>query len=68
MWWGEVRALCSGIYRDVLVMVRTEIQKSDDLRGKRLMVGGGASSFQMAYILKKKGWVEGKDIGDHTRG
>ncbi len=59
---GELRALCGGISRSALLMVRPEIQKFDDLKGKRVMVGGGASSFQMTYRLKKKGWVKGKDI------
>ena len=60
--WGEVKALCSNETTWHFCMARPEIKELADLKGKKVMVGGGASNNQVTYLSKKLGWEVGKDI------
>lgn len=60
--WGEVKALCSNQTTLHFCMARPEIERLEDLRGKRVMVGGGASNNQLLYLAKKLGWEAGRDV------
>ena len=54
--WGDVKALCSNQTTWYFCSARSEITELKDLKGKRVMVGGGASNNQIAYLAKKLGW------------
>jgi putative riboflavin transport system substrate-binding protein len=60
--WGDVKALCSNQTTWYFCAARSEITELKDLKGKRVMVGGGASNNQIAYLAKKLGWEIGQDI------
>jgi len=60
--WGDVKALCSNQTTWHFCMARPEIKELSDLRGKKVMVGGGASNNQIRYLSKKLGWEVGKDV------
>jgi ABC-type nitrate/sulfonate/bicarbonate transport system substrate-binding protein len=60
--WGDVKALCSNQTTWHFCMARPEINDLSDLKGKKVMVGGGASNNQIRYLSKKLGWEVGKDV------
>ena len=60
--WGDVKALCSNQTTRHFCMARPEINELSDLKGKKVMVGGGASNNQITYLSKQLGWEIGKDI------
>jgi ABC-type nitrate/sulfonate/bicarbonate transport system substrate-binding protein len=60
--WGNVRALCSNQTTFHFCVARPEIKDLRDLKGKKVMVGGGASNNQILYLSKKMGWDPQKDI------
>jgi len=60
--WGDVKALCSNQTTRHFCTARAEIAELKDLKGQRVMVGGGASNNQITYLSKKLGWEIGKDI------
>ena len=60
--WGDVKALCSNQTTLYFCAARQEIAELNDLQGKRVMVGGGASNNQITYLSKKLGWILGSDI------
>ncbi|MGH7846905.1 MAG: ABC transporter substrate-binding protein [Candidatus Binatia bacterium] len=60
--WGEVKALCSNQTTLHFCMARQEIKELRDLKGKKVMVGGGASNNQILYLAKKLGWEAGRDV------
>jgi ABC-type nitrate/sulfonate/bicarbonate transport system substrate-binding protein len=60
--WGAVKALCSNQTTWYFCCARPEIAELKDLKGKRVMVGGGASNNQITYLAKKLGWEIGRDI------
>jgi ABC-type nitrate/sulfonate/bicarbonate transport system substrate-binding protein len=60
--WGDVKALCSNQTTLHFCAARQEIAELNDLKGKRVMVGGGASNNQITYLSKKLGWALGSDI------
>jgi len=60
--WGEVRALCANVVARFPCMVRPEIQSLEQLKGRKVMVGGGRSNNEALYICSRFGWQPGKDI------
>lgn len=60
--WGDVKALCSNQTTLHFCSARPEITGLEDLKGKRVMVGGGASNNQITYLAKKLGWEIGRDV------
>jgi len=60
--WGDVKALCSNQTTLYFCAARQEIAELNNLQGKRVMVGGGASNNQITYLSKKLGWILGSDI------
>ena len=60
--WGEVKALCANTVTLNFCMVWPNIRDLQDLKGKTVMVGGGASNDQIRYLCKEWGWEAGKDI------
>jgi len=60
--WGDVKALCSNETTWHFCMARPEVKELRDLKGKKVMVGGGASNNQITYLARKLGWEVGKDI------
>ena len=60
--WGDVKALCSNQTTRHFCSARPEIAELKDLKGKRVMVGGGASNNQITYLAKKLGWEIGRDV------
>ena len=60
--WGEVRALCANTVAHFPCVVRPEIKSMADLKGKKIMVGGGRSKNEALYICSIYGWQPGKDI------
>ena len=60
--WGDVKALCSNQTTLHFCSARPEITGLKDLKGKRVMVGGGASNNQITYLAKKLGWEIGRDV------
>jgi len=60
--WGDVKALCSNQTTLHFCSARPEITALNDLKGKRVMVGGGASNNQITYLAKELGWEIGRDV------
>lgn len=60
--WGDVKALCSNQTTRYFCSARPEVKELRDLKGKRVMVGGGASNNQITYLAKKLGWEIGRDV------
>src|SRR5688572_27728495 len=54
--WGDVKALAGGSTRGSSMFARPTIQSVEDLRGKRVMVGGGASRNEIYYLAHLQGW------------
>lgn len=60
--WGEVKALCANQIALNFCTARPEINTLQDLKGKKVMVGGGASNNQIRYLCMKLNWDPGKDV------
>lgn len=60
--WGEVRALCANQIAFNFCTARKGIERLQDLKGKKVMVGGGASNNQIRYLCMKLGWDPDRDI------
>jgi NitT/TauT family transport system substrate-binding protein len=61
--WGMLKVLCSGVRVPFFLMVRPNIEKVADLKGKRIITGSGGRAFnEVLYISKLNGWEPGKDI------
>lgn len=60
--WGDVKALCGNQTLANFCMARPEIKEFNDLKGKTVMVGGGASNNRITYLSKKLGWEIGRDF------
>lgn len=60
--WGPVKVLCAGYLAPFLMMVRPNIKRATDLRGKRIMAGGGRSLNEVLYLCHLSGWEPGRDI------
>lgn len=60
--WGPVKAVSGNSSLPFFCVARSEIKTPQDLKGKKVMVGGGASNNQITYLCKKNGWIPGKDI------
>lgn len=62
--WGQAKVVCSGLRDGFFLMVRPDIKRVADLKGKRIMTGGkGGRSFnEVFYICKQNGWKLGSDI------
>jgi NitT/TauT family transport system substrate-binding protein len=60
--WGEVRALCATSASIYPCAARVEIQSLADLKGKKVMSGGGRSRNEILWICQKYGWNPAVDI------
>lgn len=60
--WGDVVAVAASAERPFFALVRSGIETIADLRGKRIMTGGGASRNEMLHIAAMMGWTPGVDI------
>jgi NitT/TauT family transport system substrate-binding protein len=60
--WGELRALCSTMLSRYPCAARTEIQTLAELKGKKVMVGGGRSYNELLWLCRYYGWQPEKDI------
>lgn len=60
--WGDVKALAGSNTRGSSMFARPTIQTAADLRGKRVMTGGGASINEMKYLAHLNSLEIGKDL------
>lgn len=60
--WGDVKALAATNTRGSSLFARPSIRTVADLKGKRLMVGGGASVNEMKFLASTNGWEIGRDL------
>lgn len=60
--WGDVVAVAASSERPFFALVRDGIDSVADLRGKRIMTGGGASRNEMLDLIAGQGWTVGEDI------
>jgi ABC-type nitrate/sulfonate/bicarbonate transport system substrate-binding protein len=60
--WGDVVAVAASAERPFFALVRSDIETIADLRGKRIMTGGGASRNEMLHIASMMGWTPGVDF------
>jgi len=60
--WADVKALAASNTRGSSMFARPTIQTVADLRGKRVMTGGGASRNEMLYLAQLNGWEIGRDL------
>jgi NitT/TauT family transport system substrate-binding protein len=65
--WGDVVAVAASSERPFFALVRDDIREIADLRGKRIMTGGGASRNEMLHLIESQGWTVGEDV-DLVRG
>lgn len=62
MGWGEVRALCATSASVHPCAARIEIKSLADLKGKKVMAGGGRSRNELLWLCNKYGWRPDVDI------
>jgi NitT/TauT family transport system substrate-binding protein len=60
--WADVKALAASNTRGSSMFARASIQSPADLRGKRVMTGGGASRNEILYLAQLNRWEIGKDL------
>jgi NitT/TauT family transport system substrate-binding protein len=60
--WGEVRALCATSASIYPCAARLEIKSLADLKGKKVMSGGGRSRNEILWLCRKYGWNPDADI------
>jgi ABC-type nitrate/sulfonate/bicarbonate transport system substrate-binding protein len=60
--WGELRALCATMLSKYPCAARSEIQSLADLKGKKVMVGGGRSYNEVMWLCRYYGWQAEKDL------
>ncbi|MGH7845562.1 MAG: ABC transporter substrate-binding protein [Candidatus Binatia bacterium] len=60
--WADVKALAASNTRGSSMFARPSIQSAADLRGKRVMTGGGASRNEILYLAQLNRWEIGKDL------
>jgi NitT/TauT family transport system substrate-binding protein len=60
--WGDVVAVAASSERPFYALVRDDIHDVADLRGKRIMTGGGASRNEMLHLIEGQGWTIGEDV------
>ncbi|HWP59293.1 MAG TPA: ABC transporter substrate-binding protein [Candidatus Acidoferrales bacterium] len=60
--WGELRALCATMLSKAPCAARAEIKSLADLKGKKVMVGGGRSYNELLWLCRYYGWQPEKDI------
>ena len=60
--WADVKALAASNTRGSSMFARPSIQSATDLKGKRVMTGGGASRNEILYLAQLNGWEIGKDL------
>ena len=60
--WGELRALCATMLSKYPCAARTEIQSLADLKGKKVMVGGGRSYNELMWLCRYYGWQAERDL------
>ena len=60
--WDQVKILCGGVRDPHLLMVSPRIERVADLKGKKVMAGGGRSINEVLYLCKQNGWEPGRDI------
>jgi ABC-type nitrate/sulfonate/bicarbonate transport system substrate-binding protein len=60
--WGDLRALCATMLSKYPCAARTEIRSLADLKGKKVMVGGGRSYNEFMWLCHYYGWQPEKDV------
>lgn len=60
--WADVKALAASNSRGSSMFARPTIRSAADLRGKRIMSGGGASRNEILYLAQLNGWKIGTDL------
>lgn len=60
--WGDVVAVAASARRPFYLLARKEIDSAQQLRGKRIMTGGGASRNEMLHLAERMNWQVGRDI------
>ena len=60
--WGGLKALCATSVSRYPCAARSEIQSLADLKGKKVMVGGGRSMSEVRWLCHRYGWEFGKDL------
>ena len=60
--WADVKALAASNTRGSSMFARATIQSAADLKGKRVMTGGGASRNEILYLAQLNRWEIGKDL------
>jgi ABC-type nitrate/sulfonate/bicarbonate transport system substrate-binding protein len=60
--WADVKALAASNSRGSSMFARSSIQSVSDLKGKRVMSGGGASRNEILYLAQLNHWEIGKDL------
>jgi NitT/TauT family transport system substrate-binding protein len=60
--WGEMRALCATSVSRYPCAARSEITSLSDLKGKKVMVGGGRSMSEVLWICHRYNWELDKDL------
>jgi ABC-type nitrate/sulfonate/bicarbonate transport system substrate-binding protein len=60
--WGGLKALCATSVSRYPCAARSEIQSLADLKGKKVMVGGGRSMSEVRWLCHRYGWELGKDL------
>ena len=60
--WGKAKALCCFTAAPHGCMVRPQIRSAADLKGGKVMVGGGRSTDEMMYICRQNNWEPGVDV------
>ncbi|HET8562941.1 MAG TPA: ABC transporter substrate-binding protein [Candidatus Binatia bacterium] len=60
--WGEMRALCATSVSRYPCAARSEIKSLAELKGKKVMVGGGRSMSEVLWLCHRYNWELGKDL------
>ena len=60
--WGKAKALCGSVAAVNGGIARPHIRSVADLKGGKVMVGGGRSKDEMMYICRQNNWQPGVDV------
>ena len=60
--WGDVVAVAASARRPFYLLARKDIETAEQLLGKRIMTGGGASRNEMLHLADRMNWQVGRDI------
>jgi ABC-type nitrate/sulfonate/bicarbonate transport system substrate-binding protein len=60
--WADVKALAASFRRGSSIYARASIRTVADLKGRRVMTGGGSSREEVLYVAKNQGWDVERDL------